>query len=120
MDIAADYLPSGDSALLREVLQNLSNAEVLNVLRKITGFIYIILTKHLPNGGFIPNKDVLSGQGIRLKKGSGLKVLAPPFNFQVKEEKQLLSVILNDNEGIIITTLYSIMCMYDLGSDLIG
>ena len=65
LDIAADYLPSGDCALLRQVLQHLSNAEVQNILRKITGFKYIILTEHLPNGDFIPNKDVISGQGIR-------------------------------------------------------
>ncbi|PHS08772.1 MAG: hypothetical protein COA88_05965 [Kordia sp.] len=71
MDIAANYLPSGDCALLRQVLQYLPNTEVQNVLRKITGFKYIILTEHLPIGDFIPNKDVILGQGIRLKKGSG-------------------------------------------------
>jgi len=108
LDIAVDDLPSGDCALVRQVLQHLSNAEVQQVLCKLADFKYVILTEHLPKGDFVPNKDIISGQGIRLKKQSGLNLLAPPFNFQVKEEKQLLSVILNNNKGIIITTQYTL------------
>jgi len=108
LDIAVDNLPSGDCAIVRQVLQHLSNTEVQQVLRKLADFKYVILTEHVPKGDFIPNKDIVSGQGIRLKKQSGLNVLATPFNFQVKEEKSLLSVTLNDNKGIIITTLYTI------------
>jgi len=108
LDIAVDDLPSGDCAIVRQVLQHLSNTEVQHVLLKLADFKYVILTEHLPKGDFIPNKDIISGQGIRLKKQSGLNVLAAPFNFQVKEEKTLLSVTLNDNKGIIITTLYTI------------
>lgn len=107
LDIAVDDLPTGDCAVLRQVLQHLSNAEVQQVLRKITGFKYVILTEHVPKGDFVPNKDIISGQGIRLKKQSGLNILAAPFNFQVKAAKQLLSIPLNDNKGIIITTLYT-------------
>ncbi len=108
LDIAVDDLPSGDCALVRQVLQHVSNAEVQHILNELTDFKYVILTEHLPEGDFIPNKDIVSGQGIRLKKRSGLDVLAPPFNFKVKEEKQLLSVVLNDSSGIIVTTLYTI------------
>ena len=84
LDIAVDDLPSGDCAILRQVLQHLSNAEIQSVLRKLTDFKYVILTEHLPEGHFIPNAAIISGQGIRLKKQSGLDVLAPPFNFQIK------------------------------------
>lgn len=108
LDIAVDELPSGDCALLRHVLQHLSNAEVLSIVNKLTDFKYVIITEHLPEGDFTPNKDIISGQGIRLKKQSGLNVLAPPFNFKVKEQKQLLSVILNDCKGVIVTTMYRI------------
>ncbi|MFT4832257.1 MAG: SAM-dependent methyltransferase [Psychroserpens sp.] len=108
LDIAMDDLPSGDCALLRQVLQHLSNAEIQSIVRKLSEFKYVILTEHLPEGDFTPNKDIISGQGIRLKKQSGLNVLAPPFNFKVKEEKQLLSVILNDCKGVIVTTLYRV------------
>jgi hypothetical protein len=91
---------------LRQVLQHLSNAEVELVVRKLTDFKYIILTEHLPEGDFMPNKDIISGQGIRLKKQSGLSLLVPPFNLKVKEEEQLLSVTLDHSQGVIVTTLY--------------
>jgi len=107
LDIATDDLPSGDCVLLRQVLQHLSNAEIQKILSKITNFKYIILTEHLPEGNFIPNKDIISGQGIRLKKQSGVNVLIPPFNLKVKEEKELISIPLNKGEGTIVTTLYT-------------
>lgn len=107
LDIAADNLPEGDCALLRQVLQHISNAEVKRVVRKLTDFEYVILTEHLPEGEFIPNKDIISGQGIRLKKQSGIDILASPFNLKVKEKKQLLSVPAEHNKGNIVTTLYS-------------
>lgn len=108
MDIAKDDLPSGDCVLLRQVLQHLSNAEVQNVVRKLYAYKYVILTEHISEGAFVPNKEIISGQGIRLKKQSGLNLLAAPFNFKVKEEKQLLSVKSNDCKGLILTTLYKV------------
>ena len=108
LDIAVDDLPTADCALLRQVLQHLSNVEIQSIVSKLAYFKYVILTEHLPEGDFKPNKDIISGQGIRLKKQSGLNLLATPFFFKVKEEKQLLSVILNDNKGVIVTTVYKI------------
>ncbi len=108
LDIAVDDLPSGECALLRQVLQHLSNTEVQSIVSKLTDFKYVILTEHLPEGDFEPNKDIVSGQGIRLKKQSGVNILAPPFNLKVKEEKQLLSVVLNDCKGVIVTTFYEV------------
>lgn len=108
LNIAVDDLPSADCAILRQVLQHISNAEVQSIVSKLKNFKYIILTEHLPEGDFIPNQDIISGQGTRLKKGSGLNLLAPPFNFRVKEEKQLLSVGLNTGKGVIVTTFYKI------------
>lgn len=108
LDIATDDLPNADCVILRQVLQHLSNAEIQSIVAKLTAFKYIILTEHLPEGNFESNKDIISGQGIRLKKQSGLKLLEPPFNFKVNEEKQLLSVSLNGNKGVIVTTLYKV------------
>lgn len=105
MDIAIDDLPSCDCAIIRQVLQHLSNSEVQSIAEKLTNFKYIILTEHLPNEEFEPNKEIISGQGIRLKKRSGLDLLRPPFNFKVKEEKTLCSYSLEDNKGIIVTRL---------------
>ena len=108
LDIAVDDLPPGDCAIVRHVLQHVSNAEVQRIVRKLTAFKYVIITEHLPEGDFAPNKDIISGQGIRLKKQSGINLLAPPFDVKVKEEKQLLTVRLNDHKGVIVTTLYQL------------
>lgn len=106
LDIAVDDLPPADCALLRQVLQHLSNTEVQKIVTKLADYKYVILTEHLPEGDFEPNKDIISGQGTRLKKQSGLDLLAAPFNMKIKEEKQLLAISLEDHKGVIITTLY--------------
>ena len=108
LDIAKDDLPKGDCALIRQVLQHLSNAEVLNITNKLKTYKYVIITEHVPDQVFTPNKEIISGQGIRLKKQSGINLLAPPFNFKVKEKNELLAVRLNNTEGVIITSLYTL------------
>ncbi len=106
LDISLDDLPSGDCAILRQVLQHLSNAEVQRIISKLCHFKYVVLTEHVPEGDFVPNKDIISGQGIRLKKQSGLNLSAPPFNLKVGEEKLLLSQMVPNGKGILVTTLY--------------
>ncbi|WP_299064658.1 class I SAM-dependent methyltransferase [uncultured Polaribacter sp.] len=108
LDIAEDHLPKADCVILRQVLQHLSNAEVQKIASKLTNYKYIILTEHLPNGNFTPNKNIISGQGIRLKKQSGIDLLAAPFHLKVQEEKQLLAYNLKGNKGVIVTTLYKL------------
>jgi len=106
LDIAKDDLPFGNCALVRQVLQHLSNFEVQCILDKLSDFEYVIITEHVPDNNFVPNIDIISGQGIRLKKQSGLDVLAPPFNFEVEEKKEMLQVSCNNYIGNIVTTLY--------------
>jgi hypothetical protein len=106
LDIAKDALPSGDCAIVRQVLQHLSNKEVQSVVHKLAGFKYIILTEHIPRGNFTPNKDIISGQGTRLKKQSGINLLAAPFHMKVKLEKELIAYDLEDDKGVLVTTLY--------------
>jgi hypothetical protein len=106
LDIGADKIPSGDCAIIRQVLQHLSNKEVQTIVNKLSNFKYVILTEHLPIGDFEPNIDIISGQGIRIKKQSGIKLTSPPFNFKANEEKELLTIDLKDGKGIIVTTLY--------------
>ena len=108
LDIAADILPVGDCVIIRQVLQHLSNREVQAVLDKLTFFKYIILTEHIPTGDFIPNKDIVSGQGIRIKKQSGLNILEAPFDFKVRYQKVLCDVFLGEKQGRIVTWLYEI------------
>lgn len=108
LDIAVDDLPFGNCALIRQVLQHLSNVEVQNILHKLKTYKYVILTEHIPNGEFIPNKEIISGQGTRLKSQSGINVFTAPFNFKVKAQKEVLAIRLNNSEGLIVTSLLTI------------
>ncbi|WP_298532820.1 class I SAM-dependent methyltransferase [uncultured Algibacter sp.] len=108
LDIAKDELPPADCVILRQVLQHLSNTEIQQVVKKIANYKYIILTEHLPSGNFVPNKDIISGQGIRLKKHSGVDIMEGPFHFKIKNKKLLCESILENNKGCITTTLYQI------------
>ena len=108
LDIAKDDLPPADCALIRQVLQHLSNAEVQNILNKLQAYKYVIITEHIPLFDFIPNLDIISGQGIRLKKQSGLDVLKAPFNFKVTSHEELLTINLKDGKGKIVTTKYTL------------
>lgn len=108
LDISVDDLPKVDCALVRQVLQHLSNAEVERVVRKLADFKYVILTEHLPMNDFEPNKDIISGQGIRLKKQSGIDLLAPPFSLKTVGVKTLNSIELPNEKGVISTMLYQV------------
>ena len=106
LDVALDELPSGDCALVRQVLQHVSNQEVHQILEKLSHYRYVIITEHLPSDDFEPNKDKISGQGIRLKQNSGIVVLAQPFYWKVKDVNELLSLELGNGRGRIVTILY--------------
>ena len=64
LDIAKDALPKGDCIILRQVLQHLSNTEVVSIVKKLKHYKYVVLTEHIPEGDFTANKDIISGQGI--------------------------------------------------------
>jgi 2-polyprenyl-3-methyl-5-hydroxy-6-metoxy-1,4-benzoquinol methylase len=108
LDISKDNLPKADCVIIRQVLQHLSNAEVQRILHKLVNFKYVIITEHIPKGDFIPNKDIISGQGIRLKKNSGLDILKRPFCFEVKDKKQLLCFDLENGKGAVVSWLLEV------------
>jgi hypothetical protein len=96
-------LLDADCVIIRQVLQHLSNAEVQKVVDKLDQFQYILLTEHLPEGNFIPNLDIIAGQGIRLKKNSGINVLGAPFNLKIIEQKEISRITSSDFKGEIVT-----------------
>lgn len=108
VDIAKGALPKADCIILRQVLQHLSNKEIYEVVKKLVNYKYIILTEHVPVSGYVPNLDMISSQGIRLKKQSGVNLLAPPFNLKVKSEEVLHRYVLDNNKGCILTLLYTV------------
>ncbi len=67
---------------------------------------YVLLTEHIPDFDYVPNKDIISGQGIRLKKESGVNVLAPPFNLKPKEAKEFLVSGSDKGRGVLITVCF--------------
>ncbi|MDG5490088.1 class I SAM-dependent methyltransferase [Psychroserpens sp. SPM9] len=108
LDIANDQLPAADCVIIRQVFQHLSNAEINSVIKKLSCYKYIIITEHIPNGHFNPNKDIISGQGIRLKHNSGVDLLKAPFNLKITEQSLLNTYVLEYNKGQILTTLYTL------------
>lgn len=106
LDITEDEIPAGDCVLLRQVLQHLSNTEIQKIIKNLTSYKYVILTEHVPIGNFIPNKDIIAGQGTRLKQNSGVNLLQGPFNLKIIEKEKFEDIILENNKGQIITTLY--------------
>ncbi|ARV09409.1 SAM-dependent methyltransferase [Winogradskyella sp. PC-19] len=106
LDISKDNLPKADCVILRQVLQHLSNNEIQRILKKLENYKYIILTEHIPYGNFTPNKDKIAGQGIRLKEKSGVDILSAPFIFKVKKVELLNEVILQNDNGKIMTSLF--------------
>lgn len=108
LDIAKDNLPHADFVILRQVLQHLSNKEIQQIVSKLKNYKYIILTEHLPVGEFEPNKDIISGQGIRLKHNSGVDLLAEPFSLVVEKINVLTEVVLDKENGKIVTILFTL------------
>jgi len=108
LDIAVDPLPVANCVIVRQVLQHLSNNEVSSIITKLQNYKYVLLTEHLPDEDFIANKDIISGQGIRLKKKSGTILTDAPFNFKVKKETLLIRTTLEPGKGVIVTWLYEV------------
>lgn len=82
LDAATQELPNGDVAILRQVLQHLSNRDIQNVLQRIKGnFQYLIFTDHQPlESEWTPNLDKQTGPNTRTEYGSGLDLCQAPFD----------------------------------------
>lgn len=108
LDIANDDLPKANCAIVRQVLQHLSNKEVIQIVKKLYDYYYVIVTEHIPTGKFTPNKDIISGQGIRLKRGSGISLIEAPFNLKIYKKSELCKIVLDDHKSQIVTILYQL------------
>jgi SAM-dependent methyltransferase len=80
-NLISDPLPTGDLALVRQVLQHLSNAEIATILRKFEQYRYVLVTEHLATGkGVSPNRDKAHGPDVRANRRSGVFIELPPFS----------------------------------------
>ena len=106
LDIVKNDLPKADCAIIRQVLQHLSNKEIGFFIPKLAQYQYIILTEHIPDGDFIANKDIITGQGIRLKQNSGVDITKEPFNLKPLKSTTILQSKSSKYKGVIETKLY--------------
>lgn len=75
-------LPDGDLCLIRQVLQHLSNTDILVILEKCRKYKYVIVSEHIPaDKNVVPNKEMNSNWDIRLIQQSGVYIESAPFNF---------------------------------------
>jgi hypothetical protein len=109
LDIATDPLPAGDVALIRQVLQHLSNKQIMAIVPKLPStYRHVVVTEHLPvEEGFEPNLDKPAGPHTRLNSGrrpSGVVLTEAPFRLRPTRSSVLSET--QDFEGLIRTTLY--------------
>jgi len=82
LDIINDDLPNAELCLIRQVLQHLSNEQILKILKKIKQYKYVIITEHYPaeNVTVRPNIDKPHGEDTRIIDNSAVYLDKPPFN----------------------------------------
>lgn len=105
LDIIQDKLPEGDCAIIRQVLQHLSNEEILNLVPKLRKYRFLVVTEHLPFAEFVPNIDKPTDYDIRLGKKSGVVLTEAPFDLNPLKEEKLLTIDFRQRSQIT-TTLY--------------
>ena len=112
INIIEDELPDGDVCFIRQVLQHLSNQQILEILPKLEKYRFVLITEHLPSTetGVEKNLDKSHGGDIRLYKNSGVYLDSPPFQLKGNYEEVLAvndSSLQNiEDSGVIKTFLY--------------
>ena len=76
------------------------------LIPKLAQYQYIILTEHIPDGDFIANKDIITGQGIRLKQNSGVDLTKEPFNLKPIHVTLISKSQHTNYKGVVETKLY--------------
>jgi 2-polyprenyl-3-methyl-5-hydroxy-6-metoxy-1,4-benzoquinol methylase len=87
LDVTVERPPAADLCLIRQVLQHLSNAEILKLLNNCKHYARVLITEHLPTEqGCLPNKDKPHGPDTRLSDfpRSGVFLELPPFSLSTK------------------------------------
>src|SRR5262249_17528252 len=105
-DITQDELPEGDVAIVRQVLQHLSNDMISKALENLTQYRYVIISESQPASDFTPNRDIPAGANHRIRIGSGIDLTAAPFNVPASQLKTLVSTTRGVNEYQLVTWVY--------------
>ena len=108
LDMITDEFPEGDVCIIRQVLQHLSNVDIVQILEKLHKYKILVLTEPLPITDFTPNLDQPTGVSSRLARGipSGVVVTEPPFSLQVASSKVLCTTYDDFSNARVVTTAY--------------
>lgn len=82
LNIIEDELPEADLVLVRQVLQHLSNDQILKILKKLKMYPFVLVSEHYPAEGchIVFNIDKPHGSDTRLVDNSAVYLDKPPFN----------------------------------------
>jgi len=85
LDAVTVPLPEAEVALVRQVMQHLSNAEIMSMLANLRRYRYVIVTEHhpAPDKASHVNRDKPHGPDTRVLDGSAVKLDCPPFEANV-------------------------------------
>ncbi len=113
LNIAEDELPTADVCFVRQVLQHLSNQQIVAVLQKLKQYQWVFITEHYPtdNHAIKPNMDKVFGGDVRVFENSGVYLTQPPFDLPASQLQQVLEVPgdglgKGNDPGVIRTFLY--------------
>jgi hypothetical protein len=80
-----DDLPDGDVIFLRQVLQHMSNDQIVKIISKLHKYRFVVITESVPaKAGFVPNLGKKTGPGMRIANRSGVVVTEPPFSLSFR------------------------------------
>lgn len=113
LDIVEDELPDGDVCFVRQVLQHLSNQQIMSVLEKLKKYKWIVITEHYPsdNDTIKPNLDKIHGADVRVYYNSGVYLSEPPFELPEQSLNKIVEmpgvgIGKGCDQGLIRTFLY--------------
>jgi len=80
LDLIVDALPKADLAIVRQVFQHLSNAQIAAALENLKQYRFLLVSEHVPKNPRQFNRDKVHGPDVRAYYGSGVYVDQPPFS----------------------------------------
>jgi len=89
LDIVKDRLPRADFCMIRQVLQHLSNAEIVAILSNVSQYPFALVSEHVPRKPRTFNRDQSHGPQVRSTYGSGIYLDRSPFCRQILGEWQI-------------------------------
>lgn len=106
LNLTKDELPKANIVFIRQVLQHLSNHQIMHALpRRASHYEFMVITEHLPSTkNFTPNLDHPAVPNIRLSIDSGIVLTMPPFCLRAKDERLLCEM--PEYGGLIRTVAY--------------